>query len=160
MAAAAIAAGMGKIATISGTNLAEGGPVPGYSPHPKADNILINATAREFMQPVSSVDYYGLPVMEGIRRKTIPREVFAGLSLPGSGYLHYTSHYAEGGQVGQGPAREKEQEKGEGKGLTILNFTDPQMLGQYLASDAGNKQLVNVISNNAYVIRNALFGNT
>jgi hypothetical protein len=159
MAAAAIAAGMGKIATISGTNLAEGGLVPGRSPHPKADNILINATAREFVEPVSSVDYYGLPVMEGIRRKTIPREIFAGMSLPNVGYSRSSSYYAEGGSVAQGPAKEKDTEKGDSKGLTILNFTDPQMLGEYLASDAGNKQLVNVISNNSYVIRNVLFGN-
>ena len=62
---------------------AEGGPIPGSSPHKKADNILIRATAGEFMQPVDSVDYYGPDVMEGMRQRKIPKEVFQGYATGG-----------------------------------------------------------------------------
>ena len=49
---------------------AYGGPIPGSSPHRRADNIPIMATAGEFMQPVDTVDFYGLDAMEAIRKKT------------------------------------------------------------------------------------------
>lgn len=69
------------------TRLAGGGPVPGQSPHPKADNVPIWATAGEFMQPVSTVNYYGVDVMEALRRQLIPRRFFTAIGL------------ADGGQV-------------------------------------------------------------
>ncbi len=87
------------IKTISGTagggGWADGGPIPGYdtggtirgwSPHPRADNILINATAGEFMQPVAAVDFYGIDAMEAVRQ----RKAIIG--------------FADGGRVGPGPA--------------------------------------------------------
>ena len=52
-----------------------------------------------------------------------------------------------GGAPGQG---------GE-KGLTINNFIDPNLFGQYIASTPGQRQLVNVISDNKFAIRAALF---
>lgn len=57
-----------------GNGLSAGGLVPGWSPNPKADNIPIMATAREFMQPVRAVDYYGVEAMEALRRLSIPRD--------------------------------------------------------------------------------------
>ena len=80
-------------------NFAGGGEIPGYSPHAKADNIPIWATAREFMQPVASVDYYGTGIMEAIRRRMIPRDVLSGWSFPG-----YPSGFAlaGGGSVAAG----------------------------------------------------------
>lgn len=67
---------------------ADGGPIAGTSPHPKADNILIKATAGEFMQPVHAVKHYGENTMEAIRQKRIPKEVLAG--------------FADGGLIGFG----------------------------------------------------------
>jgi hypothetical protein len=67
--------------------LAAGGPVLGYSPHDKADNIPAWLTANEFVQPVSAVDYYGVEFMEALRRRRIPRELLG---------------FAEGGLVGFG----------------------------------------------------------
>jgi hypothetical protein len=64
--------------------LAGGGLVPGHSPHPKADNIPIMATAREFMQPVSAVDYYGTKAMEAIRSRRVPRDAIAGYAGGGT----------------------------------------------------------------------------
>lgn len=67
------------------TKLASGGSVPGQSPHPKADNVPIWATAGEFMQPVSTVNYYGLDVMEAMRRQLIPRQFFTAIGLADGG---------------------------------------------------------------------------
>lgn len=55
--------------------LADGGMVPGWSPNPRADNIPIDATAGEFMQPVRSVDYYGVDFMEEVRTGRFPLEL-------------------------------------------------------------------------------------
>ncbi len=63
---------------------AGGGTIPGWSPHPKADNILIAATAGEFMQPVAAVDHYGVDAMEAVRKRKA------------------TISYADGGSIGQG----------------------------------------------------------
>lgn len=59
---------------------AEGGEIPGYSPHSKADNIPVMATAGEYMQPVHTVQHYGLEVMEAMREKRIPKEVIQGFA--------------------------------------------------------------------------------
>ena len=63
---------------------AEGGPIGGWSPHPKADNLLSWVTAGEWVQPVAAVDYYGPRFMEAVRTRTLPKP--AG--------------YADGGEVG------------------------------------------------------------
>jgi phage-related minor tail protein len=56
----------------------EGGPVGGWSPHRRSDNILARLTAREWVMPVDSADYYGTDIMEAIRRREIPAEALAG----------------------------------------------------------------------------------
>lgn len=66
-------------------NRAEGGSIPGYSPHAKADNVLIRATAGEFMHPVDAVKHYGLKTMEAIRTKQIPKEALDSLQGLASG---------------------------------------------------------------------------
>ncbi|RYY08941.1 MAG: hypothetical protein EON55_19380, partial [Alphaproteobacteria bacterium] len=70
--------------TVPEVALASGGPVPGYSPTKRADNIPAMLTAREWVQPVDSVDYYGTGIMEAMRRKLIPREAFQHLAGGGS----------------------------------------------------------------------------
>ena len=77
----AISSGVGNGANANSGGMrvrdrAEGGTIPGFSPHPKADNILINATAGEFMQPVDAVQHYGVNTMEKIRTKQIPKAAF------------------------------------------------------------------------------------
>jgi len=94
------AKGAQLLATINSASLAEGGFVPGRSPTNTSDDKLVAATSGEFMQPVSSVDYYGARVMEGLRQKTIPREIFSGFNFPAPRYGH--SHFAEGGMVQAG----------------------------------------------------------
>ena len=68
-----------KIPPSPTVRLATGGPVPGSSPHAKADNIPAWLTAGEWVQPVDSVNYYGRDIMEAIRKKKIPREAFMGM---------------------------------------------------------------------------------
>lgn len=60
-----------------------GGPIEGVG-GPTEDNILIRASAREFMQPVSSVDYYGTPFMEAIRARKIPKDAIRGFATGGT----------------------------------------------------------------------------
>jgi TP901 family phage tail tape measure protein len=61
---------------------AQGGPIGGWSPTPTADNIPLWGTAGEYMQPVASVDYYGLGFMEALRTRSIPRDAL-GLASGG-----------------------------------------------------------------------------
>jgi TP901 family phage tail tape measure protein len=53
---------------------AEGGLIGGHSPHKKADNIPIMATAKEFVEPVDVVEHYGADVFEAFRQKLIPKD--------------------------------------------------------------------------------------
>lgn len=63
---------------------AEGGLIPGWSPHSKADNIPAWLTADEFVQPVDTVKYYGVDFMEALRRRQIPRDLIKGYASGGS----------------------------------------------------------------------------
>ena len=88
-----------EIAKIKAQTLFKGGLVKGFSPHDKADNISVQATAGEFMQPVPAVKYYGTDIMEGIKQKLFPRELFAGFALPALAHAPAGSNYAEGGPI-------------------------------------------------------------
>jgi hypothetical protein len=71
-------ADIGKIVgTKPSTALADGGPVPGFSPHSRADNIHARLTAGEYVQPVNAVKKYGVPFMESIRDGTYDDGAFA-----------------------------------------------------------------------------------
>lgn len=63
--------------------MAGGGPVRGSSPNRRADNIPAMLTAREYVHPVDSVDYYGTGIMDAIRRREIPREAIQNYALGG-----------------------------------------------------------------------------
>ncbi len=64
----------------SGIRHAEGGVIEGHSPHKKADNIHALLTAGEYVQPVDTVQYYGVDLMNKMRNRSIPKgqiEAFA-----------------------------------------------------------------------------------
>jgi TP901 family phage tail tape measure protein len=86
----------------------KGGPVTGGSG--TKDDVPIMATRGEFMQPEPTVRYYGVEVMEAIRRRLIPRE-----NLRGFGFFPVARPqfaFAEGGAV-------------SGRGMsTTNNFVD------------------------------------
>src|SRR5699024_7797484 len=69
---------------------ADGGPIPGYSPHAKADNILVAATADEYMMQVSSHRKYGTRTMDALNR---------GLVDPAALERLVAGRYADGGPI-------------------------------------------------------------
>lgn len=54
----------GGRSTAGGQTFADGGPIRGHSPHPKADNILIRATAGEYMIRHSAAQSLGRDVLD------------------------------------------------------------------------------------------------
>lgn len=91
------AKGAAQIALISAQQYAEGGLIHGKSPSSKSDDKIIRVTSGEYVQPVSSVKYYGLNAMEAIRQKMLPRDIFReikNLKVPSPRYA-----FAEGGAV-------------------------------------------------------------
>lgn len=97
-------AAAGAVPDNFGFDFASGGLVPGSSPNPRADNIPIWATAREFIHPVPAVDYYGTQVMEAIRSRTVSRDaILMALKLsrgmPSMPTRSRGNRYADGGSV-------------------------------------------------------------
>ena len=129
---------------------ANGGEVPGYSPSNTADNIFIRATAKEFVQPVPTVEYYGRGIMEGMRTRSIPKDIFANY---GRGNYKVGSSLAEGGEVSGNTVEASDKKE---QPLHIVNILDQSMLDQYMSTSAGSKAVLNIISRNPSVINNML----
>jgi len=158
MAAIVGAAGAVQVAKIASQSYAEGGLIAGQSPTKTSDDKLINATSGEFMQPVDTVDYYGLGVMEALRRRAIPKDMFTGFNMPSIKYGH--RQFAEGGAVT--PASgipDPNDVKKEGQKTNIVNVLDPAVFEQWSASTPGQKNIMNVISQNAFEVRQMILGN-
>lgn len=150
------AAGAVQIGTILSQSLAEGGEVQGHSPNSKSDNIPAMLTAKEFVQPVASVQHYGKDIMEGLRNRSIPRAIFSGYSS--GGYVKSNrSHFAEGGLV-SGPSSREAASNGEGKQEmpNIVNVLDPSVFEQYTASQPGQRNILNVMAENIFEVKQML----
>lgn len=65
------------------TKDAEGGLIPGSSPSSMADDVPLMATSGEFMQPVGTVQHYGVNAMEALRTRRIPKEALEGYASGG-----------------------------------------------------------------------------
>jgi hypothetical protein len=76
---------------------ATGGPIPGHSPSPTADNIPIMATAGEYMQQKAAVDYYGTGFMDAVNQKQFPKGATAGYAMGGK--VGKYGRYATGGSI-------------------------------------------------------------
>lgn len=83
---------------------AAGGEIGGRSPHKRADNIPIMATAGEYMLPVDAVQYYGKDFMDAVKDRKLPKfadggmvykqmEAWLGKNLP---KVQITSSYRPG----------------------------------------------------------------
>jgi hypothetical protein len=83
----------------AGGGFAAGGQIGGYSPSKTADNIPAWLTAREWVHPVDSVDYYGPQIMTAIQKKEVPREVLATFATGALGKIGDLPIFATGGQV-------------------------------------------------------------
>jgi TP901 family phage tail tape measure protein len=166
VASAAMIGALGavQIAKIASQGLAEGGVVEGQSPHSKADNIPIRATAGEFMQPVPSVKEYGTDAMEIIRRRAVPRTVLRSalgldrFSAPPVRYGH--RNFAEGGMVKKTSDEMAPAGGKSGEETQIVNVLDPQVFDQWAAGNSGKKSVMNIISDNIFQVRKMVFDNT
>ncbi|MBW2598544.1 MAG: hypothetical protein JRC60_00225 [Deltaproteobacteria bacterium] len=154
MAAVVAAAGAVQIATITAQKLAAGGKIRGSSPSDTADNVPIMATAGEYVQPVKTVQYYGSRVMEAMRKRMIPKELFAGLTLPDFTIPRPMYAFAAGGQIPAQPAAHRPE--GRDGDINIINVTDPRDLDSYLATAAGENAILNVLSSRASAVRRIL----
>jgi hypothetical protein len=155
VAAAAVGLQLGNILaqTLTGPGFGDGGQVEG-----EAGKDVINArlTRKEFVHPVKSVEYYGTSVMEALRRRAIPKELFSGIT----NYRPHTPSigaYSEGGlastKVSQVNTRVSKKEL---RPLNITNIVDPNLLQQFLFSQQGQDAVVNVISMNNYSVKRSL----
>lgn len=122
--------GGGIISSIGG--FAEGGPVSGPGTG-TSDSIVARLSDGEYVMPARTVRQYGVGMMERIRSGQMPR-------------------FAEGGLVGSGGGG------GGGFSLTNVNVIDPALVSEYLSSDAGEKAVLNVISKNARLVKQATGG--
>jgi TP901 family phage tail tape measure protein len=152
------AAGAVQIAKITSQGLAEGGEVLGKSPSTTADNIPIRATAGEFMQPVSAVQHYGKGVMEAIRQKAVPREILKGF---GVGPIRYgRKGFQSGGAVTPSSGMGMNEGGGSGEKQTnIINVLDPTVFDQYTTSTPGQQNIMNVLSENKFQLKQLVFDN-
>jgi hypothetical protein len=157
IATAAVVGAMGavQIAKIAGQGLAEGGLVHGSSPSDTADNVPIRATAGEYMQPVSSVRHYGLGVMEAIRQKAVPKDVMSRFSVPRAPRSMKTN-FQEGGEI---PSGNGGLATGQQKQTNIINVLDPAVFDQWSASAAGQRNILNAMSENIFEVRQMVFDN-
>lgn len=150
-AVAGVAGGfqIAKIASQTYPGMAEGGMVA-QGTTGTADDVHARLSRGEYVTPAKSVDYYGAGVMEAMRRRAVPRELFAGV---GSFAARRPSipAFAEGGLV-TSPAGAA----AGGGGPTIVNFLDAGVMDRYLASIDGQRAIMNVISKRSYEARNAL----
>ena len=147
MAAAAVAAGMARVATIKSTKpkgYAFGGLIDGSDRGDRADNVLIRATPGEYMLDRPAVRRYGVPALEALRRGAVPREAlepFAAPRLPVS--VRRRTAYASGGEIGTDSLTER---GGREDGLTVINVMDFQReFDRALASTRGRRVLINIL---------------
>jgi TP901 family phage tail tape measure protein len=68
--------------------MADGGPVPGVAPHPRADNVLVRLTSGEYVHQVPAVNYWGRGFMDAVNR------------MDKAAVAAQVAGYAYGGQVG------------------------------------------------------------
>ena len=150
MAAAAVAAGMARVAAIKGTQpkgFAFGGLIGGQDKGERADNVLIRATPGEYMLDRPTVRHYGVSALEALRRRSVPRELlepFASPRLPASGGKR--TAYALGGEIGNGSLTEGGGKASGNEGLTVINVMDFQReFDRALASTRGRRVLINIL---------------
>lgn len=161
------AAGAIQIATIANQSLAEGGIVEGRSPSKTADDKVIRATSGEFVHNVGATDYLGRDAMDVINRRAFDRSaVRSALGLDVKNFSmppvkYGLSRFQTGGEVSNPETSGDLQNKtgGGGKSTNIINVLDPAVFEQWSASTPGQRNILNVLSQNIFEVRQMVFDN-
>jgi hypothetical protein len=137
--------------TVAGpTGKAEGGPIEGGSG--TKDDVPILAMGGEFVIKKSSTQKYGAAFLNALNKGLIPVSDL-NFNIPVSASPNYgQTHFGEGGMVAS-RMEPKDIRKDESQSVQIVNVIDPQLLDKYLASNAGQKTLVNVLAANRYELQ-------
>ena len=156
MAAIATAAGLARVANIAAQSFATGGEVEGPAGR---DVVPARLTAGEYVHPVDTVRYYGSQAMEAVRQRIVPRALLR--SFAGIPHIPTEACFQTGGLVNRTANMGPEQRAaggapGEGGGVQIINVPDPNLVGQYLQTKPGQKQMMNFLSENSFQLRQIL----
>lgn len=155
-----------QIAAIVGATVkgfATGGIVEGPSGR---DVIPARLTAGEYVQPTSAVGFYGLPAMEAIKNRLLPRDFASNLisNLPTRFTSPASLRFETGGVVPsaseslqQANTQRTDQKEG-GKEILIqnINVVDPSQFDKYLKSSRGTRMIMNVINDNQSEVKRSL----
>lgn len=150
MASIVGALGAVQVAKIAAQTMAGGGPVVGGSG--TKDDVIIAAQGGEFFHPVEAVKFYGKEVMEGIRTRSIPKEIFSGVSLPKLQVEMPKTRFQEGGPVPPVTAP-GEPIIPEVTPINVVNVTDPNEALRLLVSRPGEQAILNVIGRHGRTVR-------
>lgn len=129
--------------------LADGGPVPG--PWTGRDDRVIGVGGEEYVHPAKATRYYGLAAMDAIRRRAIPREVFAAWSSGGIASIVAKGGFAEGGAVSRAGAHRR----GEGDQV-VRAIIAPTEEGADALFKSGRRPLLDFISAHKSTIKTLL----
>jgi len=132
----------------SGQGKAQGGPIVGGSG--TKDDIPVMAMGGEYMIRKEMVQKYGYGFFDAINEGLldIPRNFSHGAI---AAIREPQMRFAEGGAVPHMTSVTNIEKTDQS--LNIINFVDPNMLEQYLGSVAGQRMVVNIMRENAYVLR-------
>lgn len=149
MAAAAIATGMARVASIRNTQpkgYAFGGLIAGEQRGERADNVLIRATPGEYMLDRPTVRHYGVTALEALRRREVPRDMLSPFASPRIPASKTRTAYAYGGEVGTASLNAPSSQATNRDELTVINVMDFQReFDRALASARGRRVLINVL---------------
>lgn len=153
----------------------DGGEIGGSSPHSKADNVPIWATAKEWVMPVQTVEHYGKDVMAAIQKGLVPAEIFKSIKLPTINIPTPPKQaYAMGGPITPASSsqptttdpipkatrtamkKSQEQLPEEKEEIAIYNVIDPRDMDRWASSSSGQRAILNIISSRSSTVRRIL----
>jgi hypothetical protein len=96
--------------------------------------------------------------MEAIRQKAVPREILKGF---GVGPIRYgRKSFQSGGAVTPSSGMGMNEGGGSGEKQTnIINVLDPTVFDQYTTSTPGQQNIMNVLSENKFQLKQLVFDN-
>ena len=150
MKALVLAQGMARVAMIAAQTIrgfAEGGLVKGKK---GKDKNIIAVTDTEYVMNPKAVSHYGVGVMEAINRRMIDLK---NLGVPKLSITRPAYAFASGGSTRDAGKGGREP---EGQAMNIINVLDPALMDQYVSTTHGQRNILNVMSQNAFAVRQIL----